>query len=424
MTRTAGLVAAGAALLLAAACGGAAAERAAPGQAVTTQATPGPIGRPDVAAHLRALQGIARRNGGNRAAGTAGERATAEYIADRLRAAGWTVRFEAVRFPFFEQRRPAVLGGLVRRRDFRVLEYSGSGTVRGPVRALDDRGCEPAALAPVRRGDVLLLARGTCTFRAKALNAQRAGAAALVVVDQAARRPVPGTLGDPDGVDIPVLAATGSAAARLVRRGGAVRVRVDAVSEQRATRNVLAETPGDAPRVVMAGGHLDSVRAGPGMNDNGSGVAALLAVAERLARRPGLRLGFWAAEELGLHGSRAHVRGLSPAERRRIAAYVNLDMVGSPRPRAQVYDTDDRVERVLRRALAGREGETSLGNSSDHAPFARAGIRVGGLFTGASRSTDPCYHRACDTLRNVDTAMLARMARATQRALPRLLEGG
>ena len=85
----------------------------------------------------------------------------------------------------------------------------------------------------------------------------------------------------------------------------------------------------------MAGGHLDSVPEGPGLNDNGSGVAAVLEMAEELGGRPlpdgtALRFGFWGAEEIGLVGSTDYVDGLSRAERRRITAYVNLDMVGSP----------------------------------------------------------------------------------------------
>ena len=104
---------------------------------------------------------------------------------------------------------------------------------------------------------------------------------------------------------------------------------------------------------------------------------------------------FWGAEELGLYGSRRYVASLSPAARRALVAYLNFDMVASPGGRARVYDTDDRVERVLRgtlRTAGSRPGEERLGASSDHASFARAGIPVGGIFTGLDR----CYHRACD----------------------------
>jgi hypothetical protein len=410
-----------------------------PGPAATARDR-GPITAAGVSEHLRALQRIADRSGGNRAAGTRGDRETADYVAARLRTLGWHVRTEDVTFPFFRRRGRPVLADLRHRRDFSVLEYSPGGDVRARVRPLDTQACEAAALTPVRRGEILLVARGSCTFRRKARNAQRAGAAALVVADQGASEPASGTLARPHGIDIPVVAVTGAAAARLARADAPVRLKVDTVSEQRRTRNVIADSPGTAAagrgvagadagatgeaaptrRIVMAGAHLDSVEEGPGINDDGSGVAALLEVAERVADRPGVRLGFWAAEELGLYGSRRHVRELTRAERRRIAVYLNLDMVGSPRPRPMVYDTDDVIEQTLRRALPGAEGEIDLGASSDHTPFQRAGIPVGGLFTGASARTDPCYHRACDTVRSADAAMTARMAEATATALRRL----
>jgi aminopeptidase Y len=410
-------------------CGGAdggrseASERSsatAPRTATSAQApAAGPVRAADVAEHLEALQRIADRNGGNRAAGTAGDRETADYIAAQLRAAGWNVRFQTVRFPFFEEVARPVLDGLQRGRDFRVLEYSPGGDVRARVRPLDTPACEQAALAPIDEGDIAMVARGTCTFRRKAQNAQREGAAALLVVDREGDEPPAATLARPHGVDIPVVAVTGRAAARLARSQTAVTLRVRTQSEERETRNVIAETAG-AERVAMAGAHLDSVEEGPGINDNGSGVAALLEAAERLRDRPGLRLGFWAAEELGLYGSRRYVDDLGRAERRAIRAYVNLDMVGSPRPRPQVYDGDDAIERTLRRAFPGEEGETGLGTASDHASFAAADIPVGGLFTGASQSADPCYHRRCDTARSADAPMTARMSQALTTALPAL----
>ena len=145
----------------------------------------------------------------------------------------------------------------------------------------------------------------------------------------------------------------------------------------------------------MAGGHLDSVPEGPGLNDNGSGVAAVLEIAEELGGRrvaagTALRFGFWGAEELGLVGSRQYVDGLSRAERSRIAAYINLDMVGTPGAEPAVYDGDATIAAALRRGLGADAPRRDLGNASDHAPFAAAGIPVGGIYTGL----DDCYHRA------------------------------
>jgi aminopeptidase S len=146
-------------------------------------------------------------------------------------------------------------------------------------------------------------------------------------------------------------------------------------------------------------------------------VAALLDVAGRQAGEDRtLRFAFWGAEEIGLVGSRRYVDDLEAAERRRIAAYVNLDMVGSPDSEPQVYDGGP-IEAALRRHLPRGTDEVTLEGNSDHAPFEQAGIPVGGIFTGL----DDCYHQRCDRLRNVDREVLAESARATERALVELV---
>ena len=218
-----------------------------------------------------------------------------------------------------------------------------------------------------------LVPRGICSFRAKALAAQRAGAAALLIADA---EPVRGSL-QRTGIRVPVLAVGASAAGLAGKR---VRVAVDAVAAIRRSPSVIGETgAAGAGRVVMAGGHLDSVPQGPGLNDNGSGVAATLEIAEELGGRrlpagTALRFGFWGAEEIGLIGSRRYVDALSRTERGRIAAYVNLDMVSSPGAEPAVYDGDAAIEAALARHLGPDAPRRDLGNSSDHAPFAAAGI--------------------------------------------------
>jgi Zn-dependent M28 family amino/carboxypeptidase len=313
----------------------------------------------------------------------------------------------------------------------RTLAYSPGGRASGAVRPIglapgqdSDAGCDATDFGALRDGEVALVQRGTCELRVKARNAERAGAAAVLIAnDGRADRTgvIAGTLGAP-GLRIPALFVS-SGAGRDLAAAGRVTVAVDAVSEQRTTANVIAET-GSGPRVAMAGAHLDSVEDGPGLNDDGSGVAALLVAARTLAGNAPegatLRLGFWGAEELGLYGSRHYVRSLGREERSAIAGYVNLDMVGTERGRMAVYRADDEIERALRRELRrqGREdiGEESLGSSSDHAPFARAGIPVGGIFTGLDR----CYHRACDDLDNVDPEKAADASAATAATLLRI----
>jgi Zn-dependent M28 family amino/carboxypeptidase len=368
----------------------------------------------------------AAHEGGTRAAGTPGDEATRAHVVEALRAAGWRVTVQPVRFPYFDERRaPRVTLPSGRRlaagRAVRTLAYSAGGRASGRVRVIPDAGCRAGDFAALRDGEVALVERGTCRMSVKARNAQAAGASAVLVVNDGRpgnRGAIAGTLGAP-GLRIPAVFLS-TAAGDDVRAAGRVTVDVDAVSEQRRTANVLAET-GDGPRVAMAGAHLDSVSDGPGINDDGSGVAALLAAAETLrGRAPDgarLRLGFWAAEELGLYGSREYVRGLGDAARDAIAGYVNLDMVGTRAGEVAVYRGDDRIRRSLRRELTGRGvddiGSEDLGSSSDHAPFARAGIPVGGLFTGLDR----CYHRSCDDAGNVDPKRIADVAAATAATL-------
>jgi Iap family predicted aminopeptidase len=442
VTRCAPLALTLAVLALAACESGDGSERAAPPTATAPEsparaaAVPRPeesdraVSRRGLEEHLRALQRIADRHGDTRAAGTPGYAASVEYVAVRLREAGWRVRLQPVPFAFFRERSARLDANgrsLRRNRDFRVLSYSGSGEAAGTVQ-LVGRGCERGDFDGVEDGGVALARRGDCLFRAKALNAQAAGAGALLIVDRSIDEPLSATLGAP-GIQIPVL-FLGAETARRVGPGARARVAVDAISERRSTRNVIAETPGGSVgRVLMAGGHLDSVPAGPGINDNGSGVAALLEAAEALGERPPgtrVRLAFWGAEELGLIGSRRYVRSLPAAARRRIAGYLNLDMVGSPNAAPTVYAGDPAIARALRTALARPAGTDHVGGASDHAPFDRDGIPVGGLYTGASEPgangepRDPCYHRACDTLANVDRGVLLRMARAAAATLVEL----
>ena len=153
----------------------------------------------------------------------------------------------------------------------------------------------------------------------------------------------------------------------------------------------------------LAGAHLDSVPQGPGINDNGSGSATLLEVAEQMAKvkpRNKVRFAWWGAEEAGLVGSTAYVAGLSQAERNKIALYLNFDMVGSPNYVFFIYDGDDsdaedapagppgsaEIEKTFERFYNSRSlpfKGTDFSGRSDYGPFIAVGIPSGGLFTGA-----------------------------------------
>ncbi|MER5259035.1 M28 family metallopeptidase [Streptomyces sp. NPDC002855] len=196
--------------------------------------------------------------------------------------------------------------------------------------------------------------------------------------------------------------------------------------------NLIADWPGgNADEVVMAGSHLDSVDSGPGINDNGSGSAAILETALTVAREQykptkHLRFAWWGAEELGLVGSSHYVDKLPAGERSKIKGYLNFDMIGSPNPGYFVYDDDPTIEKTFKDFYGGldlaTEPDEEGDGRSDHAPFKDAGVPVGGLFSGADYKKtaeqaqnwggtagepfDKCYHSACDTESNVDGTAL------------------
>ncbi|HEV7648159.1 MAG TPA: M28 family metallopeptidase [Actinophytocola sp.] len=201
--------------------------------------------------------------------------------------------------------------------------------------------------------------------------------------------------------------------------------------------NLIADWPGgDENQTMMFGGHADSVPAGPGINDNGSGSAGLLEVALTVAEQnlqpaKHLRFAWWGAEELGLVGSSEYVASLPQTEIDKIAGYVNFDMIGSPNPGYFVYSSADQpegsaaFEKMLTDDYTARSIQTepiTVGGRSDHAAFADAGIPTGGTFSGAEEiksadqaakwggtageAFDPCYHSACDTADNLDVTAL------------------
>jgi Zn-dependent M28 family amino/carboxypeptidase len=206
----------------------------------------------------------------------------------------------------------------------------------------------------------------------------------------------------------------------------------------------------------MVGAHLDSVPAGPGINDNGTGTAAVLETALQLGDSPqvtnAVRFAFWGAEEEGLLGSFAYLDALKPEERLDIAMYLNFDMLGSPNAGHFVYDGDDSehagepagpegsaaIERTLTSYLLSRGFDpraTDLDGRSDYSGFLDHGIPVGGTDTGAERTKtdsevqlwggtagqpyDPNYHGPGDTSASVNRDVLTIEAAAVADAVTR-----
>jgi Zn-dependent M28 family amino/carboxypeptidase len=444
-----------------------------------------------ITAHMRALQRIADRNGGTRVAGTRGYDQSAAYVAAKLRAAGYRVQTQDFDFAYFEETAPSTLRRVspdplvYAEIDFATMDYSGSGDVTGvvvPTRdvivpmpkdapaSTSNSGCEPADFEPAPDGPAIaLIQRGTCTFFQKAANALAAGYDGVIVFNEG-QAPLGrdgllfGTLGGPVG-PISVLGTTYALGADLVSRArrGAVVVQMttSTVSEIRPTRNVLADSAAGRPgRVILVGAHLDSVSDGPGINDNGSGVATILEIALQVSRlgiepRNRLRFAFWGAEEQGLIGSQYYVDSLLPAALNAIDSNLNFDMLGSPNYVRFVYDGDgsdtpdagppgsDAIEQLFaehfqRRRLATRP--TAFDGRSDYGPFIDVGIPAGGLFSGAegikSRDErrvfggragvayDACYHLVCDTIDNYSRRALDELSDGAAYAVYRLAMRG
>jgi Zn-dependent M28 family amino/carboxypeptidase len=429
---------------------------------------------PALVDHLQAFQEIADASGNDdRAGGTSGYDSSLEYVKAKLDAAGYVTEVQEFPFVYTEELKESFREVSPNPRDIPVdvMTYSGAspeGGVEAPLEALPagdaTPGCEAGDFTGFPAGAIALIPRGACTFLIKAQNAVAAGATGVVVSNNDTAQPdllVNGTLGTPDAVDIPVGGTSLNIGNELRAEvaAGPVVVNLDLaeLTEDRTTTNLLAEWPyGDPDKVVMAGAHLDSVPEGPGINDNGTGSAAILETALQLADKGGtkvpnrVRFGWWGAEEFGLVGSTHYVNNLSAAEREKIALYLNFDMIGSPNYIFGIYDGDDsdaegagpgpegsaQIEKVLERYFDTR-GQNHVGTDfsgrSDYQAFINNGIPAGGLFTGAEglkseahaelfggvagASLDPCYHQACDSFTPVedgaDADLYAELARCT-----------
>ena len=399
-------------------------------------------------AHLSEFQDIADANGGTRAAGTPGYDASVDYVAQVLRGKGFEVQTPEFTTRVFSAEKPELtVGGT--RIDANALEYTaGTPGVSGPLVAApadETPGCVAADYngLPVN-GAVILVDRGSCPFTEKLSVAATLGAVGLVVADNVDQKKMGGTLGQSNAATIPVVSVSKADGRRLRAEPGPVTLKLDASTTDVKARSVIAQTrTGSTRDVVMVGAHLDSVTEGPGINDNGSGVAAVLETAVQLGSEPAarnaVRFGFWGAEEIGLVGSTKYLESLDLDQLRDIALYLNFDMIGSPNPGYFTYDGDQStapdpddgpprvpegspgIERVLVEYLraAGKTAEdTSFDGRSDYDGFTKAGIPAGGLFSGAEEDMtgdqarlwggtaeepfDPNYHRDTDTLAQVD----------------------
>lgn len=423
-------------------------------------------------AHLMALDAIASTSGGNRAAGTEGYDRSVDYVREQLESFGYATSLHEFELYYYEITGPMGLTWQGQPQydyltDFQAPQHTDAGEVTATAHAIDvalgldnesTSGCEAEDFAGFAPGSIAVLQRGTCEVTDKILAAQAAGAVGAVVFNQGDSADRTGlwwtSLGALADIQIPVLLTTydiGSDLAQAPDGSVVLELDVEVIHELRPTASVIAGTA-DADDVLVLGAHLDSVLTGPGINDNGSGVAALLEVArviEGCETTRGVRFAWWTAEEVGLVGSTHYLESLEPSSRDAITAYLNFDMVGSPNWASFRYDGDGsafapggppgsgELEQVFVDYFDGigmmTEEITLLGGRSDYVAFVDHGIATGGLFTGAEgvktdaqaeahggragAAFDGCYHRACDDIDNVDLDALETSARAIAYAL-------
>lgn len=408
--------------------------------------------------HLEALQDIAERHGGNRAQGTAGFDASVDYVAGLLHGKGFDV--QTPEFDRYGGTRGGAPRLTVNGRAYPV-EKASLLVDTGPagVDAVTLRPGRPAGCSAgdyggvdVRRAIVVLDDTG-CSVVVKQDVAVAKGAVGLLVVTGGGGNGSPAGLFTPGyyrELTVPVGIIDPDTNAALRRTTAPVRLRLDGQPVMAKSRNVLAQTrTGDTRNVVMVGAHLDSVAGGPGINDNATGVAAVLETALQLGSSPrvanAVRFAFWGSEEIGLEGSRAYLRGLHAEQLDDIALYLNFDMLGSPNAGYFTYDGDQSAATVpvsvpegsagIERLLAGylnqagvRPADMPLSDRTDYHPFMTAGVPVGGTTTGAAQQKtdvqarlwggragapfDPNYHTRRDGIDNVDRHALSVMGPA------------
>ena len=275
-------------------------------------------------------------------------------------------------------------------------------------------------------GKVALVQRGTCPFVTKWSLAQAAGATGVIIYNEgntpARQNPIfVDNQPDPPATIAAVISsyALGNELLQAYKQGKnpTVDFKVYGTFTDRFLPQVIAETSdGDPNHVVVVGAHLDSVPEGPGINDDGSGTATLLAQAEELADghyklRNKIRFAWWGAEENGLVGSTYYAHNLSQSEVDKIDVMLDYDMLSSPNYVRFVYDGDGNAEEGN---PAGPEGSGKVeqvfddwfdaqglaservpfDGRSDYVGFTDRGIPAGGVFAGAEGVKTPRRKRS------------------------------
>jgi Zn-dependent M28 family amino/carboxypeptidase len=403
-------------------------------------------------ARLGQLSDLAKANRNSRAVGTPGYDASVDYVVKVLRDSGFDVLTpEFERVVVTDPGKPTLSVG---NRSYPVEQASllvttpAAGLSAVTLRPQKPAGCSAADYGSSRvRGAIAVVDDSTCSVVAKHDAAVAEGAVGVLVVSDAGR---PGlfTPGYYQRLKSPVAVIGSDVDAQLRRTSAPVLLTLNAKAEAVKSRNVVAQTKtGDAHNVVVAGAHLGSAPNSPGMNDDGSGVAAVLETAVQLGASPSVtnavRFAFWGSDEARQEGSTTYVAGLGRERLADIALYLNFDMLASPNagyftldgdqsgqpnpdvPAASVPDGSAGLERTFAGYLnlAGvRPADMPLTRASDYGPFMAVGVPIGGLTTGSAQLKsavqarlwggragapfDPAYRTPRDVVGNVNPQAL------------------
>ncbi|EUC38193.1 hypothetical protein COCCADRAFT_32656 [Bipolaris zeicola 26-R-13] len=406
--------------------------------------------------NLKAFDTIAKANGGNRAFGLPGYAASVDYMLEKTQNTHfktWTQDFPAL------FNRVDSIEFTVSNTSYRVvgLTYSPSTSPEGltlplALGATGAAGCTKEGYSNLDvKGKIALVQRGSCpdgtTFAGRMKAAAAAGASAVVIYASDRSNVTGGTLSNPNPLEYVStgyinLADAEPLVARLTA-GEAVEAyfQQTQIIEERITQNVFTETKdGDPENVIMLGAHLDSVQAGAGINDDGSGSTLILEIARALRRfnvKNKVRFAWWGAEENGLLGSKYYTQNLNATEANNILTYLNFDMVS--RGYFGVFDGDgstynltgapgsDAIEKLFVEHLTSKGVNVTAARftgGSDYQSFMNIGKPVGGLHTGTGIEQDPCYHQACDTIDNPNPETLTINAKAAAHVLSILATRG
>ncbi|ESK93635.1 aminopeptidase y [Moniliophthora roreri MCA 2997] len=412
---------------------------------------------------LKSLAEIAIDNGGNRAFGLPGFDKSVEFIESSLAKFDSKKAFKVWKQPFEAMFTHVMTHRLnVTETESYVpqtLTYSPSTPAGGvtaelavvPGNATPCNGEELAATGANVTGKILLIERGSCpdgtTFAGKVKTAKAGGAIAAIIFNSQDAFITGGTLTAPNPEYVPaglIQRAQGLALRERALAGEKLIVEYEQIQvlENRTTTNIFAETKaGDPENLIMLGAHLDSVQAGPGVNDDGSGSTLILELFRTLDAKHvknKVRFAWWGAEENGLLGSKFFTENLSAEEINDLLLYLNFDMVG--RGYYGVFDGDGDTY-----GLAGPPGSDVIETlfheffesvnitvtpavftgGSDYRHFMEdLNKPVGGLHTGTGVDQDPCYHQACDGYENVNQTQLYYNTLAAQTVLAKLIKDG